>query len=686
MAQVNITSGICHARSPDSRADEPFPAGKIPGEENLPILYLYPRAFLMTRTFYQTIIKKFIRYSYFVKIKKLLLNFEIFKLINRITLLGMLSILLARERLATIIDFFVKVLWYGEDYVKSQHLSIHYYQKWLKAKETYEIRAIKAGINKFIYQPLISIIITTNPQNIDWLNQSLRSIAGQFYPYWELCLYHKPSSPVETTDCLARWRQYAEPRLKIFTVEAESSTAKAYNSALKQAQGEFVLVMDPGDALSPDALYEVVRLLNSHPELAFIYSDEDKIQEDGIRFDPFFKPDWSPDLCLSMPYTGNLAIYRRATLERLGGFRDGFGDAAGYDLVLRLSEKISPSQICHLPRVLYHTRSGLPTVNQLPHGVVSHEAGKAALNDYRRRNDIPGAVMDGALPGSYRLRRFLPDNLKVSIIIPFRDKVDLLERCVTSIFSKTDYHKYEIILVDNQSKEKATLAYLANISHHPAIRILTYNYPFNFSAINNYAVTYADSDYILFLNNDIEVITPEWLRAMMEYQARREVGAVGAKLIYYNHTIQHAGVTMGITGTAGHAFRNFPADHPGYFGQLQVARNCSAVTAACMLVKKAMFQSVGGFDQDNLPIAYNDVDLCLKILEMGYFIVWTPFALLYHHESVSRGDDRDFQGDLDKYKRINAELEFIEKKWGRYLDNDPYYNPNLTRLFENYGF
>lgn len=640
----------------------------------------------MTRAFYQTIINKFIRYSYFVKIKKLLLHFEIFNLINQITLLGMLSILLARERLSTIIDFFIKVLWYGEDYVKSQHLSIHYYQKWLKVKETYEVRLIKAEINKFTYKPLISIIITTNPQNIAWLDQSLRSIAGQFYPHWELCLYHKASHPVETPDCPTRWRQWKEPRLKIFSVEAESSTAKACNSALKQAQGEFISVIAAGDTLSPDALYEVVRRLNSQPELEFIYSDEDKIQEDGIRFDPFFKPDWSPDLCLSLPYTGNLAIYRRATLERLGGFRDGFGDAAAYDLVLRLSEKISPSQIFHLPRILYHARSELQAVNQLPRAAASHEAGKAALNDYRRRNTIPGSVTDGALPGSYRLRRLLSDNLKVSIIIPFRDKVDLLERCVTSIFSKTDYQQYEIILVNNQSKEKATLAYLAEMADHPAIRILSYNYPFNYSAINNYAVRHADSNYIVCLNNDIEVITPEWLRAMMEYLVRREVGAVGAKLIYYNHTIQHAGVTIGITGTAGHAFRNFPADHPGYFGQLQVARNCSAVSAACMLVKKAIFQSVGGFDQDNLPIAFNDVDLCLKMLEMGYLIVWTPFALLYHHESVSRGDDRDFQGDLDKYKRINAELEFIEKKWGRYLDNDPYYNPNLTRLFENYGF
>ncbi|MEW6657929.1 MAG: glycosyltransferase family 2 protein [Thermodesulfobacteriota bacterium] len=640
----------------------------------------------MTQAFYQTIIKKFIRYSYFVKIKKLLLNFAIFKSFNRINLLGMLSILLARERLSTIIDFLIKYLWYGEDYVKSQHLSIHYYQRWLKVNETYEAREIKANISRLSYKPLISIIITSDPHRFEWIDQSWRSVVGQFYPHWELCLYHQAAGPVPTPDSPAPWRQSGEPRLKLLAMEAESSRAQVYNSAWKQAQGEFIIFLAPGDTLSPDALYEVVRVLNSHPELAFIYSDEDKIQEDGIRFDPFFKPDWSPDLCLSMPYTGNLAVYRRAALENLGGFRDVFGDAAAYDLILRLSETISPAQIFHLPRILYHTRSGLQAVNQLPHGAAGHEAGKAVLNDYRRRHDIPGSVVDGALPGSYRLRRLVPDNLQVSIIIPFRDKVDLLEKCVTSILSKTDYQRYEIILVNNQSTESATIAYLQEMSDHPAIRLLSYNYPFNYSAINNYAARQTDADFILFLNNDTEVITPEWLRAMLESLDRREVGAVGAKLIYRDRTIQHAGVTMGITGSAGHAFRNFPADHPGYFGQLQVARNCSAVTAACMLVKKALFDAVGGFDQDNLPIAFNDVDLCLKMQELGYFIVWTPFALLYHHESVSRGDDRDFQGDLDKYQRINAELKFMEKKWGRYLDNDPYYNPNLTRLFENYGF
>jgi GT2 family glycosyltransferase len=373
-------------------------------------------------------------------------------------------------------------------------------------------------------------------------------------------------------------------------------------------------------------------------------------------------------------------------LAALGGFRRGFGAAAAYDLVLRLTEKIDPEQIFHLPSLLYHVRSRGDGDNNLPLGPESLASAKRALDDYRRRNHIPGCVSDGILPGSYRLQRFCPENLKVSIIIPFRDTVQLLERCITSILAKTDYPHYDIVLVNNNSKEKETHAYLRKISGDPRIRLLSYEHAFNFSAINNFAVNRSDTDYILFLNNDTEVIAPEWLGAMMEHMTREEVGAVGAKLIYYDHTIQHAGVVLGITGLGGHAYRHFPADHPGYFGQLQVVRNCSALTGACLLTKKTLFQAVGGFDQDHLPVAFNDMDLCLKIIERGYLIVWTPYALLYHHESASRGDDRDLQGDWNKYRRVNAEIEFIQKKWGHYLGNDPYYNPNLTRLFTNYGF
>lgn len=622
-----------------------------------------------------------------MKIRKLSVNLRIFDYFYQINLIGMLSILFAREKLPWIIDFFTKVYLHGIDYVKSQHLTIDYYQKWIKVHEDYKVTEIAKTINKLAYKPIISIILINSDGNNDWLNQALASIKNQFYPYWELCLYENAPNHAGTHKYLEKWRTSGDPRMQILPGKEKLSAALAYNCALKQARGEFIAFMTDADTISPDALYEVAKLLNSHPEAEFIYSDEDKIQDDDIRFDPFFKPDWSPDLFLSMMYTGNLAVYRRASVERLGGFRDGFGAAYAYDLVLRLIDKTNPAQIFHLPRILYHTRSSEEAWNRLPQVNAMHEVGKIALSDYRRRNAIPGSVTDGMFPGCFRFQRFWPNQPKVSIIIPFRDKVQLLERCVTSILTKTDYQNYDVIMVNNHSEDKETAAYLDEISGNPAIRILSYEHAFNFSAINNFAVMQTDADYIVFLNNDTEVITPGWLSAMMEHMTRKEVGAVGAKLIYYDHTIQHAGVIIGITNICGHAFRRFPADHPGYFGQLQAVRNCSAVTGACMLVKKAIFQAVGGFDQKNLPISFNDVDLCLKILEKGYLIVWTPYALLYHHEYASRGDDRDLQGSSrKKYQRVIAELDFFEKKWGRYIDNDPYYNPNLTRLFENYGF
>ena len=408
----------------------------------------------------QTILNKFIRYSLFLKIKQLLLKLNLFDYYYQINVLGMLSILLAREKLSSIIDFMFTVLAHGLDHVKSQHLTIKYYHKWIKNKEQYKLIYINKAIDQFKYKPVYSIVMAIVNNNTVWLNQAIDSINRQFYRDWELCLYVHESRLAEIHDCLAKCRATNSPQIKIMAGREELSPAQAFNCALNQASGEFIAFMSAADTISPDAFYEVTKLLNFHPEAEFIYSDEDKIQEDSIRFDPFFKPDWSPDLCLSMMYTGNLAIYRRTTIERLGGLREVYGAAFAYDLVLRLIEKIDPAQIYHLPRILYHTRSTPAAWNQLPTGEAVHEMGKLALNDYRLRNDLPGSVTDGMFPGSYRFQRFCPDNLKVSIIIPFRDKVDLLEKCIVSILTKTDYKNYEIILVNNLSKERDTLAFL----------------------------------------------------------------------------------------------------------------------------------------------------------------------------------------------------------------------------------
>jgi GT2 family glycosyltransferase len=617
-----------------------------------------------------------------------MVHFKLFNYFYQINFLGMLAILLTRKKLIEVLDFFIQICLHGVEYVKSQHLTIDYYQKWFKANLNYNIKVINKKINKFFYKPTISLIISISDDKKAYLcKEVVESVFNQFYPFWELCICNNNSSYDETCDCLKKWSIAGDARIKVIKDKARSSEGSLYNFALQKASGEFFAIIGETDVITPDALYEVVNLLNAHPGAEIIYSDEDKIRADGIRFDPFFKPDWSPDLFRSMMYTGNMSFYRRDTVLSLGGFRDSLGAASAYDLVLRLAEVISPAQIFHLPLILYHARSSEAFLNRLPDVTEMSEEGKIALEDDRQRNGIPGMVEDGLIQGSFRFRRFWPGNPKVSIIIPFRDKVHLTARCIDSILNKTNYQNYEVILVNNQSQEPQTIAYLEEISNHSTIRLLNYDYPFNFSAMNNFAVEESEADYIAFLNNDTEVIAPAWLDALMEHIQREEVGAVGAKLLYYDNTIQHAGVIIGITNSCGHAYRHFPAEHPGYFGQLQMVRNCSAVTGACMMVRKVLFQAVGGFDQKYLPISYNDVDLCLKFLDKGYLIVWTPYALLYHREYSSRGDDRNLQGSSpEKYQRIISELDYFENKWRHYLIHDPYYNQNLTRVFENYGF
>ena len=607
-------------------------------------------------SFFQELIKKLLALPFLVQLRNLLITLGLFDPSKSPNLIGMLAILLTREKLPLVIPLFFKGLFYGMDYVKTQHLRPDYYAKWLRAREHYDLGYIKNEIDHFSYKPIIAIVMKSRAANAVGCAPAVASIQRQFYPFWELGLEGEDFS---------------------------QGSAPASDDVLGRVRGEFIIFMEEGDSLSPDALYEVVKLLNSHPEAEFIYSDEDKIGADGARFDPFFKPDWSPDLFLSMRYTGGLAVFRRATLMDLGGRRGRFGPAAAYDLVLRLLEKIRPAQIFHLPRILYHARSSPEARNQLPRAQAEQDFGRLALEDYRRRNLIPGAVQKGAQPGTFRLHRELTGSPKVAIIIPLRDKVQLLARCLTSILAKTDYPHYEILLVDNQSREPETLAYLQQMSQHRQIRTLAFDQAFNFSAINNFAVNQTAREYLLFLNNDTEIIAPGWLRAMLEHITREEVGVVGAKLLYPNRTVQHAGVVLGISGLCDHAYRYFPADDPGYFGQLQVVRNCSVVTGACLLTRKTLFQAVGGFEAQQLPVGFNDLDLCLKILEKDYLVVWTPYALLYHHEYASRGDDREAR---EKYIRFNAEKAYMKKKWGHYLDHDPYYNPNLTRLFTNYGF
>ena len=561
------------------------------------------------------------------------------------------------------------------------------YGFWVAKTEKRPVPALKQEIARFFYKPKVSLL--TPVYNVDpaWLDACIDSVVRQFYDNWELCLHDDASANPATRQCLKRWEARGDPRIKISWGTRRRHIAGASNAALAMATGEFIALLDHDDELSPLALFEVVKVLNEHPEADFIYSDEDKISERGRRQLPFFKPDWSPDLFLSMMYTCHLGVYRKEIIEGLGGFRAGYDGSQDYDLVLRLIEATSPEKIFHIPKILYHWRmlKGSAAYHQ-EEKQYAHAAGKKALMDYMQRNGLAGEVCDGIAPGLYRLKRSIPNQPKICLVIPFKDKGALLQRCLESIFHKTDYHNYEIILINNQSTEAETFKYLEKIQKNPLVTVHDFNKEFNYSEIINFGVDQAKSNYILCLNNDIEVINSAWLSAMVEHIQRAEVGVVGAKLFYPDDTIQHAGVIIGLGGSVGHAFQFFPRDHGGYADFLHVTRNCSAVTGACMLFKKDLFRRVGGFDARHFPINYNDIDFCLKIRELGYLVVWTPYAQLYHLESATRGL-KHLMSHLKSplYGSFAAETAHFQKRWGRYIEHDPYYNPNLTRKRPNYA-
>lgn len=510
---------------------------------------------------------------------------------------------------------------------------------------------------------------------------AVESVINQVYENWELCI-----ADASTRDDVKEYLEAStkkDLRIKVKFLTKNEGIAGNSNEALSLATGDYIGLLDHDDELSPDALYEVVKYLQANRNADIIYSDEDKIDLKGNRSNPFFKPNWSPDMFLSHNYLCHFTVIRKSLIDKAGNFRVGFDGSQDYDLFLRVTE-ISKN-ITHIPKILYHWRmvagSSSDVLLNKPYAFM---ASKNALRSAIKRRKLDVEVMDGLFPNSFRLKYNIIKNPKVSIIIPTKDKVDILKNCVNSIFTRTNYSNYEILIVDNQSKEKATFKYYEELEKNSKIKIVNYQQPFNFSTINNFAVSSLDSKYILFLNNDIEVISSEWITAMLEHAQRKEVGAVGAKLIYHNNTIQHAGVVIGIVGNppvGGHAHRHFPKESPGYFGRLKHIDNVSAVTAACMMLRKDVFEEVGGFDE-NLAVAFNDVDLCLKIREKGYLIVYTPYAELYHHESLSRG----YEDTPEKKERFSKEVKYIREKWGAVIDRgDPYYNPNLTLEKEDFS-
>ncbi len=511
-------------------------------------------------------------------------------------------------------------------------------------------------------------------------------MTSQSYKNWELCLYDDCSNDRNTKKTLQNW-EGKDQRIKIKYGEINQHISEATNQALKMATGEFVAFVDNDDEITENALTEISRVINKNNQIDFIYSDEDKIDKHGKRFSPYFKPDWNPDLLLSQMYTSHLSVYRKSIIDKVKGFRVGFEGSQDYDLVLRITDNLDPNRIHHIPKILYHWRalSGSTSISQDNKNYTTQSAIRA-LEDYLHRKNIKGSVVSGKVAGTYRVKRKIIGNPLVTIIIPFKDNKDTLDKCITSVLERTNYQNLEILLVNNHSQEKATKEYLEKIIKSN-IRIIDYNLPFNFSKINNFAAKRARGDFLLLLNNDTEVINSEWLTALLEQAQREEVGAVGAQLIYPDDRVQHAGVVCG-PYVARHAFKYLDKEDLGYFGHKEIIRDYLAVTGACLMINKVKYFKMEGLNENNLSIAYNDVDLCLRLIDKGYINVYTPYARMYHYESLSRGDETPAiikQSNPTKYKRITSEVDYMRNKWKKYIDNDPLYSPNLTREREDFS-
>jgi glycosyltransferase involved in cell wall biosynthesis len=527
-------------------------------------------------------------------------------------------------------------------------------------------------------QPLVSIIMPVYNVDKAWLDKAVQSVKSQIYPHWELCIADDCSTNQETITYLKRLQ---DERIKVKFLNKNQGISIASNEALALAQGEYIALLDNDDELTEDALYEVAKAINEHqPDL--IYSDEDKISLEGELIEPHFKPDYSPDMILSQNYISHLSVYLKSIVDEVGGFREGLEGSQDYDLLLRFLEK--SEKVHHIPKILYHWRK-VPgsTADRFHSKSYAWEAGKTALQEAMQRRTIKAQVQLGKYPGTYRVKREILGNPLVSILVPFKDEPKLLKQCIDSILDKSSYDHFEIIGLSNNSVEEETFSIMENYQNQDKrISFKEYNYPFNFSAINNYGVTFARGEHVVLLNNDIEIISGEWIEALLEHSQRPEIGAVGGKLYFPNETIQHAGVIVGLGGVAGHSHKHFPRNIEGYFYQPNIVRNISAVTAACLMIKKKIYEEVKGLEEKYLRIAFNDVDFCLRVMERGYLNVYTPYCQAYHHESVSRG----YEDTPEKKARFATEIKYITKRHAKILKRgDPYYNPNLTLDSEDFG-
>ncbi len=557
------------------------------------------------------------------------------------------------------------------------------YGRWAREHDTItpeQREALRARAAALADGPLISVLMPCYNPDPQFLRAAIASVQAQLYGRWQLCIADDASPAPEVRQVLEAC-QASDPRIQVVFRPKNGHISAASNSALELVQGEWIALMDHDDLLPEDALLRVAECVRAHPQAQLVYSDEDKVDDQGHRSDPYFKPDWNLDLFRSHNMFSHLGVLRTALVREVGGFRQGLEGSQDWDLVLRCVERIAPSQIVHIPRVLYHWRihvqSTAKSMDAKPYAAV---AGERALDEHFQRLGIQAKAE--YLGYGYRVRYALPSPPPlVSLIIPTRNALALVRQCIESIQKRTEYPNWEIILVDNGSDDPAALAYFERLAQQPHLRVLRDDRPFNYSALNNQAVAMARGELVALVNNDIEVMSPGWLSEMVSLAMQPGVGAVGARLWYPDMTLQHGGVILGPGGCAVHAHKALPRGLNGYAGRAALIQSFSAVTAACLVVRKSLYTQVGGLDEVNLSVAFNDVDFCLRLREAGYRNVWTPYAELLHHESATRGEDVA----PEKRERFERELAFMQQRWGALIDHDPAYSPNLTLLLEDFS-
>jgi O-antigen biosynthesis protein len=539
-------------------------------------------------------------------------------------------------------------------------------------------RVFRRAIERFSSRPLISILLPVYNTKPAHLERAIQSVADQLYPHWELCISDDASTDPAVRGMLESAAK-TDSRIKVTYRDTNGHIAANSNSALRLASGDYVGVLDHDDELAEQALFWFADEIHKHPDAEIIYCDEDKLDGEGLRSAPLFKPDWNPALITAQNYVCHLTVYRRSLLERAGGFRAGFEGSQDHDLLLRCADLLEPGQIRHIPRILYHWRShagSTASETGLEAKPYAWDAGARAIREHLERRGIAATVRPTA-GQFYQVDYTCPSPApKVTVIIPTALKLEFVERCVTSVLRRTTYPNVEFIVTTDRRHLQAAAqkSFVEKIKADPRVRLLVYDeLPFNYSRTNNRAVRHSDAPIICFLNDDVEVITRDWLEKLVARVLQHGVGAVGAMLYYPTDMIQHAGVILGMGGVAGHPFLNLPRGSKGYYGRAILEQDLSCVTAACMVARREAFDGVGGFDE-NLAIAFNDVELCIRLRQKGWRIIWTPAVEMYHHESTSVGK----HNAPHRHSLFQQEVKLMRERWGDLLDADPFFNPNLS--------